>query len=51
MSELGEEQVREACRFLISSGSTPTVARYSLAAASIDSANIVGEELNIGRDR
>jgi len=51
LSEFGEEQVREACRFLISSGSTPTVVRYSLAAACIDSANIIGEELRVGRDR
>ncbi|KAL7535143.1 hypothetical protein ACHAXR_006298, partial [Thalassiosira sp. AJA248-18] len=51
LSELGEEQVTEACRYLKSTGIQPTVVRYSLAAASIDSANIVGEELNIGRDR
>ena len=51
LSEIGVEQVREACRFLKSTGSAPTVVRYSLAAAAIDSANIVGEELNIGRDR
>ena len=51
MSELGAEQVKEACRYIKSSGvSSPTVVRYSLAAASIDSANIIGEELRVGRD-
>lgn len=51
LSELGEEQVRGACTFLASSGTAPTIVRYSLAAASMDSANLVGEELKIGRDR
>lgn len=51
LSELGEQQVREACRMLKSSGISPTVVRYSLAAASVDSANLVGEELRVGRDR
>ena len=51
LSELGDEQVREACRFIKENASQPTVVRYSLAAASIDSANIVGDELKIGRDR
>ena len=47
LSELGEEQVLEACEFLKASGINPTVVRYSLAASSIDSANIVGEELSV----
>jgi len=51
LSELGDEQVREACRYIKEYASQPTVVRYSLAAASIDSANIVGDELKIGRDR
>ena len=51
LSELGDEQVREACRFIKENASQPTVVRYSLAAASIDSANTVGDELKIGRDR
>eukprot|EP00956_Cyclotella_meneghiniana_P043424 scaffold269738_cov79-Cyclotella_meneghiniana.AAC.1 len=50
LSELGESQVRDACKFLASQDITPIV-RYSLAAASVDSANIVGDELKIGRDR
>ncbi len=36
---------------LMSSGVSPTVVRYSLAAASVNSANLVGEELRVGRDR
>jgi len=51
LSDLGDEQVREACRYIKEYASQPTVVRYSLAAASIDSANIVGDELKIGRDR
>eukprot|EP00804_Cyclotella_cryptica_P001723 CCRYP_009100-RC/>CCRYP_009100-RC protein AED:0.04 eAED:0.04 QI:96/1/1/1/0.71/0.62/8/2625/521 len=51
LSEFGESQVRNACKMLLSSGISPTVVRYSLAAACVDSANIVGEELKVGRDR
>lgn len=51
LSDVGVRQVREACRYIASSGSSPTIVRYSIAAAGIDSANIVGEELGIGRDR
>jgi bisphosphoglycerate-dependent phosphoglycerate mutase len=51
LSEKGEDEVRRACNLMKMSGITPTVVRYSLAASSIDSANIVGEELKIGRDR
>lgn len=47
LSELGDLQVRDACKYLISQGINPTVVRYSLAAASVDSANIVGEELRV----
>ena len=48
LSELGESQVRDACKFLASHDITPIV-RYSLAAASVDSANIVGDELKVLR--
>ena len=62
LSDLGMLQVREACEYLKSASTTtmggigggttiPTVVRYSLAASSVDSANIIGEVLNIGRDR
>jgi hypothetical protein len=47
LSEVGEAQVRNACRLLSSSGKSPTVVRYSLAAACVDSANVVGEELRV----
>ncbi|KAK1738386.1 phosphoglycerate mutase family protein [Skeletonema marinoi] len=51
LSEKGEDEVRRACNLLKNMGVTPTIVRYSLAASSIDTANIVGEEFNIGRDR
>lgn len=47
LSELGESQVKNACELLLSEGSSPTVVRYSLAAACVDSANIVGQELKV----
>jgi hypothetical protein len=47
LSNLGEMQVKNACKYLAEAGIVPTVVRYSLAAASIDSANIVGEELRV----
>lgn len=48
LSDYGEVQVRDACGYLISRDANPTVVRYSLAAAAVDSANIVGEELKVG---
>jgi hypothetical protein len=51
LSEQGENEVRRACNLLKRTGITPTIVRYSLAASSIDTANIVGEEFKIGRDR
>ena len=51
LSEQGEEEVRQACNLLKKSGLNPSIVRYSLAASSIDTANIVGAEFNIGRDR
>ena len=51
LSGKGIEQVCEMCKELRSDGLAPTVVRYSLAAAAIDSADIIGNELNIGRDR
>ena len=47
LSEFGESQVRNACNMLLSAGASPTLVRYSLAAACVDSANIVGEELKV----
>lgn len=51
LSERGIEQVTELCKKMKADRVAPTVVRYSLAANVIDSANIVGKELKIGRDR
>lgn len=47
LSQYGEAYVRNACKYMASQGINPTVVRYSLAAASVDSANIVGDELKV----
>lgn len=51
LSAKGIEQVEEMCKKLRSDGVAPTIVRYSLAASAIDSSNIIGRELKIGRDR
>jgi len=54
LSDLGTRQIEEVCEYLNSGEdvvSAPTVVRHSFAAAAIDTANIVGRELHIGRDR
>jgi broad specificity phosphatase PhoE len=51
LSEQGKLQVEASIQLLKFNQINPTVCRYSLAAASIDSANIIGKELKIGRDR
>ena len=51
LSKKGIEQVCEMCKELRSDELAPTVVRYSLAAAAIDSADIIGSELKVGRDR
>ena len=51
LSERGAEQVTELCKKLKADRVAPTIVRYSLAANAIDSANIVGRELKVGRDR
>lgn len=52
LSPTGREQIEAACHaFIQDAYSLPTLVRYSLAAKCIDSANIVGRELGIGRDR
>jgi broad specificity phosphatase PhoE len=45
------EQVEEACRFLAEQGILPSIVRYSLAASAMDTANMIGKELKVGRDR
>ena len=49
LSPAGQEQIVAACAQL--QRDLPTVVKYSLAAACIDTANIVGRELRLGRDR
>lgn len=51
LSDKGEDEVRRSCHLLKEAGIAPSIVRYSLAASSIDTANIVGAEFNIGRDR
>ena len=50
LSENGILQIEEACRHLKAEEINPTVVRYSLAASAIDTADIVGRELKIGRN-
>ena len=47
LSERGIEQVEETCRRLKEQGIQPTILRYSLAAAAIDTADILGKELKV----
>jgi broad specificity phosphatase PhoE len=47
----GMEQVEAACQFLAEQGILPSIVRYSLAASAMDTANIIGRELKVGRDR
>lgn len=51
LSPAGEEQVVAACQLLQQGTFPPTLVKYSLAASSIDAANLVGRELRLGRDR
>ncbi len=47
LSELGREQVEKASQKLLEDGIQLTIMRYSLAAAAVDSANIVGNILKV----
>lgn len=47
LSTKGVEQVEETCRRLKEQVMQPTIVRYSLAAAAIDTADIVGKELKV----
>ena len=51
LSPQGEEQVVASCQILKQPTLTPTVVRHSLAAATVDTANVIGRELVLGRDR
>lgn len=51
LSPLGIHQVQDACKSMMALDINPSVVKYSLAAKSIDSANIVASEMKIGRNR
>jgi hypothetical protein len=51
LSETGIRQVREACQQLKRDAVIPSIVRYSFAAACLDTAAILGEELQITQDR
>jgi broad specificity phosphatase PhoE len=51
LSDLGIEQVEEACRYIKAQEGTPTIVGYSLAANCVDSAAVVGKELRLGQNR
>lgn len=51
LSPLGLEQVQESCQILLSRDVNPSLVKFSLAAKSIDSANIVADKMLIGRDK
>lgn len=50
LSPNGVQQVEELCNVLRQEKVNPTVLRYSLAAAAMDTADIVGKEIKIGRN-
>lgn len=50
LSPDGQAQIQEACGILAATVK-PTIVVYSLAAASMDTANIIQQELQMGRDR
>lgn len=51
LSPKGHEQVVEACQPLKNEANRPTVVKFGLGAASIDTSDILGYELQLGRDR
>jgi broad specificity phosphatase PhoE len=52
LSEIGIAQVQEASRFLAQSNINPSVVKYSLAAAAMDTAQILKDsELQVGQNR
>ena len=51
LSEEGIRQVEATCEYLKEQDINPTIVMYSLAASSMDTANIIGRELRLGRDR
>lgn len=51
LSDEGIRQVEATCQYLKEHDINPTIVMYSLAASSMDTANIIGRELRLGRDR
>lgn len=51
LSAKGIAQVEDACRVLERNQINPSVIKYSLAASSMDTTNIVKEELKVGQNR
>jgi broad specificity phosphatase PhoE len=51
LSDEGISQVEATCQYLKEKDINPTIVMYSLAASSMDTANIIGRELRLGRDR
>ena len=45
LSVLGREQIQNACQEMILKDINPSVVKYSIAAKSIDTANIVADEM------
>lgn len=51
LSDLGREQVQAACNDMLEHDVNPSVLKYSLASKSIDTANIIANEMLVGRNR
>ena len=51
LSPNGIEQMEQVCEKFREKDITPSIVRYSLAASAIDSSNIIGKTLKVGRDR
>ena len=47
LSPLGREQIQNACNEMMMKDINPSVVKYSIAAKSIDTANIIAEEMNV----
>lgn len=50
LSPLGIEQVQDACKEMMARDINPSVVKYSLAAKSMDSADIVATEMQVSID-
>lgn len=51
LSDAGRALVKKRCQTLVRAINVPTIAYHSLAANGIDTADIVGQELGLGRER